>query len=110
MMNNDDMVLNCFRLKCAVWGEYFNNPQEFIAAATKEDRISERVAAVLASLSPREAKVLRMRFGIDMPTGLTLEEIGQQFDLTRERIRQIEAKALRKLRHRKRTPLWNGTV
>jgi len=57
------------------------------------------VQAVLAGLTPREAKVLRMRFGIDMNTDHTLEEVGKQFDVTRERIRQIEAKALRKLRH-----------
>ncbi|MCC7312182.1 MAG: sigma-70 family RNA polymerase sigma factor, partial [Sulfuritalea sp.] len=54
---------------------------------------------VLDSLTPREAKVLRMRFGIEMNTDHTLEEVGKQFDVTRERIRQIEAKALRKLRH-----------
>ena len=57
------------------------------------------VQGVLAGLTPREAKVLRMRFGIDMNTDHTLEEVGKQFDVTRERIRQIEAKALRKLRH-----------
>jgi RNA polymerase primary sigma factor len=54
---------------------------------------------VLSSLTAREAKVLRMRFGIGMNTDHTLEEVGKQFDVTRERIRQIEAKALRKLRH-----------
>ncbi len=58
---------------------------------------------VLATLTPREAKVLRMRFGIDMNTDHTLEEVGKQFDVTRERIRQIEAKALRKLRHPNRS-------
>lgn len=58
---------------------------------------------VLAGLTPREAKVLRMRFGIDMNTNHTLEEVGKQFDVTRERIRQIEAKALRKLRHPSRS-------
>ena len=57
------------------------------------------VKEVLDSLTPREAKVLRMRFGIEMSTDHTLEEVGKQFDVTRERIRQIEAKALRKLRH-----------
>jgi len=57
------------------------------------------VQEVLSGLTPREAKVLRMRFGIDMNTDHTLEEVGKQFDVTRERIRQIEAKALRKLRH-----------
>jgi len=59
----------------------------------------DMVKEVLDSLTPREAKVLRMRFGIEMSTDQTLEEVGKQFDVTRERIRQIEAKALRKLRH-----------
>jgi RNA polymerase primary sigma factor len=58
---------------------------------------------VLDCLTPREAKVLRMRFGIEMSTDHTLEEVGKQFDVTRERIRQIEAKALRKLRHPSRS-------
>ena len=61
--------------------------------------LEETMRDVLASLGAREAKVLRMRFGIDMNTDHTLEEVGKQFDVTRERIRQIEAKALRKLRH-----------
>lgn len=61
--------------------------------------LREATKEVLSSLTPREAKVLRMRFGIDMNTDHTLEEVGKQFDVTRERIRQIEAKALRKLRH-----------
>jgi len=61
--------------------------------------LREATQGVLSSLTPREAKVLRMRFGIDMNTDHTLEEVGKQFDVTRERIRQIEAKALRKLRH-----------
>jgi len=61
--------------------------------------LGETTHEVLASLTPREAKVLRMRFGIDMNTDHTLEEVGKQFDVTRERIRQIEATALRKLRH-----------
>ncbi len=61
------------------------------------------VKDVLDSLTPREAKVLRMRFGIEMSTDHTLEEVGKQFDVTRERIRQIEAKALRKLRHPSRS-------
>jgi RNA polymerase primary sigma factor len=63
----------------------------------------EVVKEVLDSLTPREAKVLRMRFGIEMNTDHTLEEVGKQFDVTRERIRQIEAKALRKLRHPSRS-------
>ena len=61
--------------------------------------LGEATQEILASLTPREAKVLRMRVGIDMNTDHTLEEVGKQFDVTRERIRQIEAKALRKLRH-----------
>jgi RNA polymerase primary sigma factor len=61
--------------------------------------LKEATQDVLSGLTPREAKVLRMRFGIDMNTDHTLEEVGKQFDVTRERIRQIEAKALRKLRH-----------
>jgi RNA polymerase primary sigma factor len=61
--------------------------------------LKESTHGVLSGLTPREAKVLRMRFGIDMNTDHTLEEVGKQFDVTRERIRQIEAKALRKLRH-----------
>ncbi len=61
--------------------------------------LTDTVQKVLSGLTPREAKVLRMRFGIDMNTDHTLEEVGKQFDVTRERIRQIEAKALRKLRH-----------
>jgi RNA polymerase primary sigma factor len=71
------------------------SPQE---AATAQS-LAEATHQILASLTPREAKVLRMRFGIDMNTDHTLEEVGKQFDVTRERIRQIEAKALRKLRH-----------
>ena len=66
--------------------------------ATTES-LQETVREILGSLTAREAKVLRMRFGIDMNTDHTLEEVGKQFDVTRERIRQIEAKALRKLRH-----------
>jgi len=69
-----------------------------VDSATSEG-LKETTHTVLAGLTPREAKVLRMRFGIDMNTDHTLEEVGKQFDVTRERIRQIEAKALRKLRH-----------
>jgi len=65
--------------------------------------LREATQGVLSGLTPREAKVLRMRFGIDMNTDHTLEEVGKQFDVTRERIRQIEAKALRKLRHPSRS-------
>lgn len=71
-------------------------------AATNEG-LSEATREILSTLTVREAKVLRMRFGIDMNTDHTLEEVGKQFDVTRERIRQIEAKALRKLRHPSRS-------
>ena len=71
--------------------------------ATTDINLMETVRSVLSGLTPREAKVLRMRFGIDMNTDHTLEEVGKQFDVTRERIRQIEAKALRKLRHPSRS-------
>ncbi|TBR74406.1 MAG: RNA polymerase sigma factor RpoD, partial [Nevskiaceae bacterium] len=71
------------------------SPQD---TATTES-LSEATQEILSSLTSREAKVLRMRFGIDLTTDHTLEEVGKQFDVTRERIRQIEAKALRKLRH-----------
>jgi RNA polymerase primary sigma factor len=73
-----------------------------VDSATREG-LKEAVREVLSGLTPREAKVLRMRFGIDMNTDHTLEEVGKQFDVTRERIRQIEAKALRKLRHPSRS-------
>ncbi|ORU93710.1 MAG: RNA polymerase sigma factor RpoD [Cycloclasticus sp. symbiont of Poecilosclerida sp. N] len=73
-----------------------------VDSATVES-LRESTQAVLAGLTAREAKVIRMRFGINMNTDHTLEEVGKQFDVTRERIRQIEAKALRKLRHPSRT-------
>ncbi|RRX57226.1 RNA polymerase sigma factor RpoD [Pseudomonas aeruginosa] len=76
--------------------------QSPIEMATSES-LKESTREVLAGLTAREAKVLRMRFGIDMNTAHTLEEVGKQFDVTRERIRQIEAKALRKLRHPSRS-------
>jgi len=70
-----------------------------------QESLTEATREILSTLTPREAKVLRMRFGIDMNTDHTLEEVGKQFDVTRERIRQIEAKALRKLRHPTRAEL-----
>ncbi|AAZ40703.1 RNA polymerase sigma-70 factor [Candidatus Blochmanniella pennsylvanica str. BPEN] len=69
------------------------------------DNLRTATHDILSGLTPREAKVLRMRFGIDMNTDHTLEEVGKQFDVTRERIRQIEAKALRKLRHPSRSEI-----
>jgi RNA polymerase primary sigma factor len=74
-------------------------PVEAAVYSSLQDATKE----VLDTLTPREAKVLRMRFGIEMNTDHTLEEVGKQFDVTRERIRQIEAKALRKLRHPSRS-------
>ena len=71
--------------------------------STTANGLTNTVTNLLSGLTPREAKVLRMRFGIDMNTDHTLEEVGKQFDVTRERIRQIEAKALRKLRHPSRS-------
>ncbi|MCR9192167.1 MAG: RNA polymerase sigma factor RpoD [Gammaproteobacteria bacterium] len=79
-----------------------DNIESPIEAATAEG-LREATLEILSTLTPREAKVLRMRFGIEMNTDHTLEEVGKQFDVTRERIRQIEAKALRKLRHPSRS-------
>ena len=79
-----------------------DNTDSPIDSATAEG-LREATLEILETLTPREAKVLRMRFGIEMNTDHTLEEVGKQFDVTRERIRQIEAKALRKLRHPSRS-------
>jgi RNA polymerase primary sigma factor len=73
--------------------------------AAQQADLEEAMKEVLDSLTPREAKVIRMRFGIEMTDDHTLEEVGKQFDVTRERIRQIEAKALRKLRHPSRVDI-----
>ena len=85
-------------------GDFIEDPQigSPIELATGEG-LREATRDILGGLTAREAKVLRMRFGIDMNTDHTLEEVGKQFDVTRERIRQIEAKALRKLRHPSRS-------
>jgi RNA polymerase primary sigma factor len=80
-----------------------------VESATGEG-LSEATKEVLSGLTAREAKVLRMRFGINMNTDHTLEEVGKQFDVTRERIRQIEAKALRKLRHPSRSEHLRGFI
>lgn len=71
------------------------DPEEVVA----QHELHTVVTAVLDSLTKREAQVLRMRFGIDLPSDMTLDEVGRNFDVTRERIRQIEAKALRKIKH-----------
>ena len=87
-------------------GDFIEDNQRMtpVEAATVAG-LRETTQHILAGLTAREAKVLRMRFGIDMNTDYTLEEVGKQFDVTRERIRQIEAKALRKLRHPSRSEL-----
>ncbi|HHO54562.1 MAG TPA: RNA polymerase sigma factor RpoD/SigA [Deltaproteobacteria bacterium] len=83
--------------------EFIENPDaEIPSERLDEADLREQIDDVLASLSPREEKVIRMRYGIGEPTNYSLEEIGARFALTRERIRQIEIKALRKLRHAKR--------
>ncbi len=85
-------------------GDFIEDTNVALPADTATNAgLSESTREILSSLTPREAKVLRMRFGIDMNTDHTLEEVGKQFDVTRERIRQIEAKALRKLRHPSRS-------
>jgi RNA polymerase primary sigma factor len=73
-----------------------------------QSRLAEHTRQLLSTLAPREARVLRMRFGIGEQSNRTLEEVGQDFDVTRERIRQIEAKALRKLRHPSRSRSLKG--
>ena len=85
-------------------GDFVEDPNgEMPLDSTTTANLRGATKSILETLSPREAKVLRMRFGINMNTDHTLEEVGRQFDVTRERIRQIEAKALRKLRHPSRS-------
>ncbi|MBI3302460.1 MAG: hypothetical protein HYZ72_10360, partial [Deltaproteobacteria bacterium] len=75
------------------------NRRGLLRTRTISRKLSRRAAGLRATLTPREEQILRMRFGIDEKTDFTLEEVGQRFAVTRERIRQIEAKALRKLRN-----------
>ena len=83
--------------------EFVENPDAEVPSQRRDDSdLRDQIVDVLASLSPREEKVIRMRYGIGEPTHYSLEEIGARFALTRERIRQIEIKALRKLRHVRR--------
>ena len=85
-------------------GDFIEDPSMGSPAElVNTEELKEVTRKLLGGLTAREAKVLRMRFGIDMNTDHTLEEVGKQFDVTRERIRQIEAKALRKLRHPSRS-------
>jgi RNA polymerase primary sigma factor len=76
--------------------------------AAIQSNLREAMTRALALLTPREERVLRMRFGFGMKTDRTLEEVGHQFSVTRERIRQIEAKALRKLKHPSRSRILRG--
>ena len=82
------------------------NPQEAIL----DHNLAENTRRVLSTLLPREEQVLKMRFGIGEKSNHTLEEVGNDFDVTRERIRQIEAKALRKLRHPSRSRMLEGFI
>ena len=85
-------------------GDFLEDTQTVAPAeAVQNASLSDTVKQVLDSLSPREAKVLRMRFGIEMQSDHTLEEVGREFGVTRERIRQIESKTLAKLRHPSRS-------
>ena len=85
-------------------GDFIEDSNALIPVdAAVQTALKNTTTKVLASLTPREERVLRMRFGIGMNTDHTLEEVGQQFSVTRERIRQIEAKALRKLKHPSRS-------
>jgi RNA polymerase primary sigma factor len=87
----------------ATVGEFVENPDAGLPSdALEEAALRDEIEQVLASLTPREEKVVRMRYGLGEPVAYSLEEIGAQFCLTRERIRQIEIKALRKLRHHRR--------
>jgi RNA polymerase primary sigma factor len=79
--------------------------EEIQSTQTDLEQLKVAVKDTLNSITPTEAKILRMRFGIDMPSDYTLEEVGQHFDVTRERIRQIEANALRKIKHPSRADI-----
>ena len=90
--------------KIVVLGDFIEDKNALQPLDTAiQSNLSEFTTKILASLTPREERVLRMRFGIGMNTDHTLEEVGLQFSVTRERIRQIEAKALRKLKHPSRS-------
>ena len=92
-------------------GDFIENPDAAAPGDSFDDAsLREEVEEALAGLTPREEKVVRMRYGIGEPTQYSLEEIGSQFNLTRERIRQIELKALRKLRHTKRCQALSAFV
>ena len=92
--------------KAALWGGLFigeNEMRDLNQLTLSKQEILEQLQEVLQTLTEREQKVLRLRFGLDDGKARTLEEVGKEFKVTRERIRQIEAKALRKLRHPSRS-------
>ncbi|MDL4619694.1 MZA anti-phage system associated sigma-70 family RNA polymerase sigma factor MzaA [Citrobacter amalonaticus] len=91
-------------------GDVLLTRRDFTSAPVQSLELREHISSVLDTLLPREAQIIKMRFGIGMTQDFTLEEVGKQFDVTRERIRQIEAKALRKLRHHSRASKLGGFV
>ncbi|MCR9028967.1 sigma-70 family RNA polymerase sigma factor [Citrobacter amalonaticus] len=91
-------------------GDALLTRRDFTSAPVQSLELREQISSVLDTLLPREAQIIKMRFGIGMTQDFTLEEVGKQFDVTRERIRQIEAKALRKLRHHSRASKLGGFV
>ena len=97
-------------LKAAFQGDALLTKRDFTSAPVQSLELRERISSVLDTLLPRETQIIKMRFGIGMTQDFTLEEVGKQFDVTRERIRQIEAKALRKLRHHSRASKLGGFV
>lgn len=96
--------------KVALPGDALLTKRDFTSAPVQSLELRERISSVLDTLLPRETQIIKMRFGIGMTQDFTLEEVGKQFDVTRERIRQIEAKALRKLRHHSRASKLGGFV
>ncbi|MCX2169573.1 sigma-70 family RNA polymerase sigma factor [Serratia marcescens] len=96
--------------KAALSGDAILTGEDFTSAPVQYLELRESISLVLDTLLPREKQIIKMRFGIGMTQDSTLEEVGKQFDVTRERIRQIEAKALRKLRHYSRASKLGGFV
>lgn len=96
--------------EAALSGDALLTRRDFTSAPVQSLELREHISSVLNTLLPRETQIIKMRFGIGMTQDFTLEEVGKQFDVTRERIRQIEAKALRKLRHHSRASKLGGFV
>lgn len=103
---HDDPLNN----KAALSGDAILTGKDFTSASVQSLELRESISLVLETLLPREKQIIKMRFGIGMTQDFTLEEVGKQFDVTRERIRQIEAKALRKLRYQSRASKLGGFV